>query len=106
MQLILVAFLRGIFLQLGCGGEKMTRKEKLIQRLKSKPKDFTWNELTSLLTALGFTEVKTGKTGGSRRRFVNSDNVIISLHKPHPGNILKRYQIEQIIEILSGEELI
>ena len=84
----------------------MTRKEKLIQRLKSKPKDFTWNELTSLLTALGFTEVKTGKTGGSRRRFVNSDLVVITLHKPHPGNILKRYQIEQIIEILSGEELI
>lgn len=84
----------------------MTRKEKLIQRLKSKPKDFTWNELVSLLTGLGFTEVKTGKTGGSRRRFVNSDNVVITLHKPHPGNILKMYQIEQIIEILSGEELI
>ncbi len=84
----------------------MTLQEKLIQRLKSKPKDFTWNELTSLLTGLGFMEVKTGKTGGSRRRFVNSDNVVITLHKPHPGNILKRYQIEQIIEILSGEELI
>ena len=84
----------------------MTRREKLIQRLKSKPKDFTWNETTSLLTGLGFTEVKTGKTGGSRRRFINSDNVVITLHKPHPGNILKRYQIEQIIEILSGEELI
>lgn len=84
----------------------MTRKEKLIQRLKSKPKDFTWNELVSLLTGLGFTEVKKGKTGGSRRRFVNSDNVVITLHKPHPGNILKKYQIEQIIEILSGEELI
>ena len=84
----------------------MTRKEKLIQRLKSKPKDFTWNELVSLLTGLGFTEVKKGKTGGSRRRFVNSDNVVITLHKPHPGNIFKKYQIEQIIEILSGEELI
>lgn len=84
----------------------MTRKEKLIQRLKSKPKDFTWNETTSLLTGLGFIEVQKGKTGGSRRRFVDSNNVIITLHKPHPGNILKRYQIEQIIEILSGEELI
>ncbi len=84
----------------------MTRKEKLIQRLKSKPKDFTWNELTSLLIGLGFTEIKTGKTGGSRRRFVNAESVVITLHKPHPGNILKRYQIEQIIEILSGEELI
>jgi len=84
----------------------MTRKEKLIQRLKNKPKDFTWNELTSLLTGLGFSEVKTGKTGGSRRRFIHPGNIAITLHKPHPGNILKRYQIDQIIEILSGEELI
>ncbi|ELS04159.1 hypothetical protein Xen7305DRAFT_00038870 [Xenococcus sp. PCC 7305] len=84
----------------------MTRKEKLIQRLKNKPKDFTWNELTSLLTGLGFSEVKTGKTGGSRRRFIHPSNIVIILHKPHPGSILKRYQIEQIIEVLSGEELI
>lgn len=84
----------------------MTRKDKLIQRLKSKPKDFTWNETTSLLTGLGFVEVKTGKTGGSRRRFIGLNNVVITLHKPHPGNILKRYQVEQIIEILSGEDLI
>lgn len=84
----------------------MTKKEKLIQRLKSKPKDFSWNETTSLLTGLGFIEIKKGKTGESRRRFASSNNVVITLHKPHPGNILKRYQIEQIIEILSGEELI
>jgi hypothetical protein len=32
--------------------------------------------------------------------------VIITLHKPHPQNILKRYQIQQIIEILQGEELL
>ena len=84
----------------------MTKKEKLIKRLKNKPKDFTWSELTSLLNKLDFIEVKTGNTGGSRRRFVNSNNVIITLHEPHPGNILKRYQLEQIIEILSQEELI
>lgn len=84
----------------------MTRKEKLIQRLKSKPKDFTWNETTSLLTGLGFSEVKKGKTGGSRRRFIDSNSVVITLYKPHPGNILKRYQIEQIIETLSGCDLI
>lgn len=84
----------------------MTKKEKLIQRLKSKPKDFSWNETTSLLTGLEFVEIKKGKTGGSRRRFVGFNNVVITLHKPHPGNILKRYQIEQIIEILSEEGLI
>ena len=84
----------------------MTRKEKLIKRLKSKPKDFTWDETKSLLIGLGFTEVKTGKTGGSRKRFINSSNVVVTLHRPHPRNILKRYQIEQLIELLSAEGLI
>jgi hypothetical protein len=84
----------------------MTKKEKLIKRLQNKPKDFTWDELISLLNKLNFLEVKTGNTGGSRQRFINSDNVIITLHEPHPGNILKRYQLEQIIDILSQEGLI
>lgn len=84
----------------------MTRKDKLIKRLLSKPKDFTWNELTALLTRLGFEEVKTGKTSGSRRRFVKADRIIISLHKPHPHNTLKQYQLEQIIETLKQEGLL
>jgi predicted RNA binding protein YcfA (HicA-like mRNA interferase family) len=84
----------------------MTKKEKLLKRLLSQPSDFTWQELTTLLKSLGFEEVKTGKTGGSRRRFSNAENVIINLHKPHPSNILKKYQIKQIIEILSDEEII
>ena len=45
--------------------------------------------------------MKKGKTGGSRRKFVNQQNAIISLHKPHPGNILKTYAIKQIIEHLN-----
>ncbi|MCH2247619.1 MAG: type II toxin-antitoxin system HicA family toxin [Crocosphaera sp.] len=84
----------------------MTRKEKLIKRFLSRPKDFTWEELVSLLSGLGFEEVSTGKTGGSRRRFINEMGVIITLHKPHPQNRLRRYQIEQIIEILQDEELL
>ncbi|MEA5509454.1 type II toxin-antitoxin system HicA family toxin [Crocosphaera sp. UHCC 0190] len=84
----------------------MTRKEKLIKRLLSKPKDFTWEELTTLLNGFEFEERKTGKTGGSRRTFLNLSGVVISLHKPHPRNILKRYQIEQVIEILQQEGLL
>lgn len=84
----------------------MTRKDKLIRRLLSKPKDFTWDELKTLLAGLEFEEVKVGKTGGSRRRFVNSSGVVISLHEPHPHNTLKRYQIEQVIESLKQEGLI
>ncbi|MGK7887664.1 MAG: type II toxin-antitoxin system HicA family toxin [Crocosphaera sp.] len=84
----------------------MTRKEKLIKRLLTRPKDFTWDEMRKLLAELGFEEVKTGKTSGSRRRFINSSGIIISLHKPHPKNILKMYQIEQLIAILNQEEML
>ncbi len=84
----------------------MSRKEKLIKRLLARPKDFSWDELVSLLAALGFTEVATGKTGGSRRRFIDPNGIVLALHKPHPQNILKRYQVEQLIELLQGEELL
>ncbi len=84
----------------------MTRKEKLVNRFLSKPKNFTWEELKRLLAGFDFQEEKTGKTSGSRTRFVNLSGVIISLHKPHPHNILKMYQIEQVIEILEQEGLL
>jgi hypothetical protein len=84
----------------------MTRKEKLLKRFLNKPKDFTWEELVNLLFSFGFEEDSPGKTGGSRRKFINQSGLVISLHKPHPNNILKRYQIEQIIEILNQEDLL
>jgi hypothetical protein len=47
----------------------VSKKDKLVSKLLKRPNDFTWNELTSLLKSFGYREVKTGKTGGSRRRF-------------------------------------
>lgn len=84
----------------------MSKKEKLIARLRQRPRDYTWNELTSLLKSLGYQEVRTGRTGGSRRRFVNPSAVTITLHKPHPQNILKRYAIDQILDILKQEDML
>ena len=84
----------------------MSRKEKLIKRLLARPKDFSWDELLSLLAVLGFEEVAPGKTGGSRRRFIHQNGVVLALHKPHPQNILKRYQVDQVIELLTGESLL
>ena len=76
----------------------MSKDEKLIKRLKSKPKDFTYTELKKLLKALGYAETQSGRTSGSRVAFINSSvGHIIRLHKPHPNNELKQYQIEQII---------
>jgi len=84
----------------------VSKKEKLIARLRQRPSDFTWDELTSLLKSLGYREVKTGRTGGSRRRFVNPSSATITLHKPHPQKILKRYAIDQILDILKQENML
>jgi hypothetical protein len=78
----------------------MSKTEKLLQRLLSIPKDFTWEELVKLLAYFGFEELKTGKTGGSRRKFADAQKKVIILHKPHPGNIVKEYAIRQVIEHL------
>lgn len=50
----------------------MARRDKLLLRFLSKPKD----------------------------------HPTISLHRPHPRSVLKRYQVEQIEEVLRGEGLI
>ena len=78
----------------------MSGIEKLIVRILSLPKDFSWEELVKLLSHFGYSEIDSGKTSGSRRKFADSENRIISLHKPHPGNILKYYQVKQILEHL------
>ena len=85
----------------------MSRDEKLISRLLSKPKDFTYDELRRVLRRLGYEENQSGKTSGSRVAFVNHDTLhIIRLHKPHPNNELKQYQLEQVIEELKSRRLI
>lgn len=44
----------------------MSRFEKLLERFKSFPKDFTYDELRALLNHMGFVESNRGKTSGSR----------------------------------------
>ena len=80
----------------------MSKYDKLLARLLAQPTDFTWAELVRLLRLLDFTEQAAGKTGGSRRAFSHSTSgVIIRLHKPHPGNLLKQYQLKQLIQQLN-----
>lgn len=78
----------------------MSKIEKLIARIKSNPVDVTWEELVKLLMYFGYMELKAGKTRGSRRKFVGPNQAIISLHKPHPGNIVKQYALKQVIDHL------
>lgn len=79
----------------------MSTIEKEIERLKSKPKDFTYDELRRILNYSGFYENNKGKTSGSRVEFKNKIfNKDIEVHKPHPKNILKRYQINDVLKNL------
>ena len=79
----------------------MSKDEKLLKRLLTRPKNYTYTELRKLLISLGYVESQSGKTSGSRVAFFDKQsNHIIRLHKPHPSNELKRYQIDQIIEEL------
>jgi hypothetical protein len=84
----------------------MAKIQKLIEKLLSNPADLTWEELIKILSHFGYTELKKGKSGGSRRKFADDKKHIISLHKPHPGNIVKRYQIKDVIEALREREKI
>ena len=78
----------------------MSRIEKEIEKLKLKSNNYTYDEAKRLLTKLGFYENNKGMTSGSRDSFVNTDNIKIFLHKPHPNKILKTYQIKEIIRAL------
>ena len=68
----------------------------MLTRFLSEPADFHYNELVSLLRSLGFSEVKTGKTSGSRVKFADRKGMAIAFHKPHPSGIIKTYQIKRI----------
>jgi predicted RNA binding protein YcfA (HicA-like mRNA interferase family) len=76
----------------------MSRHEKLLKRILSRPSDFEWDEAVTLLNHFGF-EVLANT--GSRRKFKHIEsNALIIIHKPHPGNILKDYAVKEIIEAL------
>lgn len=83
----------------------MSKKDKLVERLLRRPKDFHYDEAKTLLRCFGFEESNKGRTSGSRVEFVNGDKSIM-LHKPHPSGVLKSYMVKQLIETLKELKLI
>lgn len=84
----------------------MGQKEKLISRLKSKPKDFTFEDAETLLGYFAYSRSNKGKTSGSRVMFVSPQYPPVLLHKPHPRKELLDYQVKQLVSILEQEGLI
>lgn len=82
----------------------MSKQEKLIKRFKSHPKDFTFDELTNLLSIYGYSLDNKGKTSGSRVIFVNNGKDSIPIHKPHKRNYLLPYQIRDVENCINKQE--
>lgn len=83
----------------------MSKKAKLIQKLTSEPKGFTWADTKSLMISCGFKLVN-ARGGGSGRMFRNeATKQKVRLHEPHPQNTLLPYMIDVLIEalVIAGE---
>ena len=85
----------------------MSQKDKLIAKLKSNPKTFTFEDAESLLRYLSYRRSNKGKTSGSRIMFVSDEyKTKILLHKPHPRKELLEYQVKQLVDHLEQEGLL
>ncbi len=81
----------------------MNKKDKLLKRFYSLPKDFSFDEMSSLFALYGFHQENKGATSGSRVIFVNdNDGNSYIMHKPHPANIIKGYVMRQVLTFLKA----
>ena len=78
----------------------MGTKEKLIERLKRLPADFTFDEAARLLSLFGYQKSEKGRTSGSRVSFSSINKTPVMLHRPHPGNQMKKYAVRQLLNEL------
>lgn len=79
----------------------MSKSEKAKERIRLKPKDYTYTEAKALLVQLGFAEYNKGKTSGSRVKFFRKeDQKVIMLHKPHPGDVMKLGAVKELLDFL------
>ena len=79
----------------------MSKLEKAKERIRLKPKDYTYSEAKTLLLQLGFLEYTKGKTSGSRVKFYRAkDQKVVLLHKPHPDDVMKPGAVKDLLEFL------
>lgn len=79
----------------------MSRLDKAKERLLSRPKNYKYSEAKQLLSQLGFEEFTKGKTSGSKVKFYRaSDQRMILMHKPHPGDVMSIGATEDLADFL------
>lgn len=83
----------------------MSKKEKLLERFKSLPNDFTFDELVSVFKLFGYIVDNKGTTSGSRVRLQNGTDYY-NFHRPHPGNIVKQNTLKAAYQYLKQPKLL
>lgn len=70
----------------------MSKKEKLLLKLCAVPvpRDFSWDELVTLMTRAGFSNEC---DGGSHYVFEHTSGFRFTASKTHPSGVLKIYQV-------------
>ena len=75
---------------------QVSKKNKLIAKLRTDPRDFTWSEAVTLMRSCGFA---LHHKKGSARMFVHlTKRVKLRLHEPHPQKTLLPYMVAQLLE--------
>ena len=76
----------------------MSKLDKTLKRLRSKPKDFRWQDVEYIFSKLGFTKIE---GDGARVKFRDEEkDLIANFHKPHPDPVLKHYAVKQMLDFL------
>lgn len=85
----------------------MSKEEKLKRKLLSLPKDFTFDELTTLLRRFEFEISNKGATSGSRVAFIHKKTgTVIRVHKPHPQKEIGISALKDVLLILKEKNFI
>ena len=85
----------------------MTKHEKKLEKLLKTPRNFTYDEMVTLLRSFGYIVEERDRKSGSAVMFYNKKiNDKIMFHKPHPQKELKKYILVAIIEKLKNNKMI
>ena len=81
----------------------MARWKRVEEKLINFSKDITFAEIVTLLEHYGYVLDNSGRTSGSRIRFVKDSRCDILLHKPYPQKYLKAYVVKHLHELIEQE---
>jgi len=81
-----------------------SKQKEILGKILEKPTraDIRWTDVKALFKTLGIQEIKLkGKTRGSRVRF-EKDGIRALFHRPHPGTIVSKSNIDDIRDFLKS----